>query len=235
MEDDRIHREDPERSAPRRNWTDGHGPAWDGGSGAGNDWQQAIENSVRLGYELIDSQIREGRRMAEQFGGSFFGTGANTGTDNMRSTADGMARSFVDLTTRWFEAMSGAMAGKPFDSGWPANGQNGDVASGTVPLNVEVASEVHVRLSLDFEEGTSGSEELFVPPLCDKDSDKLALDVTCFPPERGRPAAVRIEVPNDQPAGFYSALIYDRANRQLRGRLTVEIPDSEEPETEPSA
>ena len=104
MEDQRMHREEPERTGPNRSWT-----GVDGGPGSANDWQDAIENSVRLGYELIDSQIREGRRVAEQFGGSFFGNGSNNGADDMRSTADSMARSFADLTTRWFEVMSGAM------------------------------------------------------------------------------------------------------------------------------
>ena len=233
MEDERIHRDDPERTGPHRNWNEG---AATGGGSAGptGDWQQAIENSVRMGYELIDSQIREGRKMAEQFGGSFLGNNAGPGADNMRSAADTMAQSFADLTTRWLETLTGAMAGgTPFNNGRPA--ENGQVSSETAPMGVEVVSNIRFRLSIEFEQGANGSEELFGPPLCDPDADKPALDVNYFPPERGRSATLRIEVPDTQPAGSYSAPVYDRTNRQLRGRITIGIPSTEETDTEPSA
>jgi hypothetical protein len=148
MADERIHREDPERTGPQRSWNEGADGA---NSGPAGDWQKTIENSVRLGYELIDSQIREGRKMAEQFGGSFLGGDVTPGADGMRSAADTMARTFTDMTSRWFEVMTGAMSGTPGTNGWPDFGRGGDSSSETKPLTVEIASSSRVRLTLEFE------------------------------------------------------------------------------------
>ena len=238
---ERIHREDSPRTGPNRNWpnrswfgsVDRTTPAAGengGPGGATEDWQSAVEQGVRLGYEVIDAQIREGRRVAEQINGQFYGVSA---PDGARDLTDRYFRTYTDLAARWLDLMSAMTNGATAQ-----NGQNGSTANGAPqtdgtraetgtaeagPVAIEVDSQRPIKVTLDLHPGAT-SLRLGSQPLCHPDSDKPPLrDVLFEPAEEGEPMTLRLRVPDNQPEGIYSAVVFDRREGKPRGTVSVAI------------
>ncbi len=242
--EDRMRREDPERDAPRRSWFEGFDrqqPPSNGQSEAGGTansaagWQNAVEQSVRMGYEVIDAQIKEGRRVAEQLSGQMSSGGGAYGSDSIRGMTDGFFRSFADLTTRWLEVMSasttgmagpGSNASANHGSEQPSqNGVASASSSSSVPVAIEVDSKRPTTVTLDLRPG-SQARALGNQPLSDPDPDKPPLrDVLFEPPGDDSPLTIKIRVPESHPAGVFSAVVFEREGGQPQGTLSVAITD----------
>ncbi len=188
-----------------------------------------------MGYEVIDAQIKEGRRVAEQLSGQVSSGAGAYGSDSIRGMTDGFFRSFADLTTRWLEVMSastgsatgaGTNASPNHHGGQPSQkGAESSTSSSTVPVAIEVDSKRPVTVTLDLRPG-SQARALGNQPLLDPDPDKQPLrDVLFEPPGDDSPLTVRIRVPESHPAGAFSAVVFEREGGQPQGTLSVTITD----------
>lgn len=226
----RVRREDPERTAPRRDWYQAFGQgsqqtdtdgASSGADGMFGDWQSVIEQGVRMGYDVIDSQIREGRKVAEQVAGRM--PGAASSTDSARTLRDGIVGSYVDLSSRWLDLMSGmarSTGATPTSGGAAAaQGSGGPPAA----MSIVVDSKLPLKISLDLPSEVT-DRDLASHPLCDPDPQKpLLRDITLTPARGTTPVTIGIRVPVDQPSGTYAGVIYDRANGHPLGTLTLTL------------
>lgn len=242
---ERLRRDDPERDQPQRSWFDAFGAAPGGGDGdaggarpggIGSDWQRVVEQGVRIGYEVIDAQIREGRRVAEQVNARIYGAG--TSTDGARAFTDGLFRTYADLASRWLDMMAAVAGGVSASAGngtarsGPADHAGAAPArQGTEPVAIEVDSKRPITVTLDLRPGAA-TLRLGSQPLADPDPQKPSLrDVLLEPPEDDHPMLVRIRVPDLQPAGTYSAVVYEREAGRPQGTLSVTIPETPPAET----
>ena len=75
----RLHREEPVRTGPNRNWStlyrpntnisstpSGNSPSADHPA-QGHPWNDAVSHGVKLGYRVIEEYLRQGQRAAQQF------------------------------------------------------------------------------------------------------------------------------------------------------------------------
>ncbi len=239
-----MRREDPDRDAPRRSWFEGFDrqqQTSNGQSQAGGDanpaagWQNAVEQGVRMGYEVIDAQIKEGRRVAEQLSGQVSSGAGAYGSDSIRGMTDGFFRSFADLTTRWLEVMSastgaatgaGTTTSPSHQGGQPSqNGTESTTSSSTVPVSIEVDSKRPITVTLDLRPGSQG-RALGNQPLIDPDPDKKPLSDVLFEPQGDdSPLTIKIRVPESHPAGVFSGVVFEREGGQPQGTLSVAIKD----------
>lgn len=117
----RKHREDPERSGPRRDWSslyrqpdarDGAArpPAQDIGHADAID--DAVAHGVELGYRVIDEYIRQGQRAAERFNRDGYGNGhydSDAAAGDLQELLERLMRYSARLLPQWLEA-AGALA-----------------------------------------------------------------------------------------------------------------------------
>jgi hypothetical protein len=247
----RFRREDPERVDPIRAWetlfrSDGSRPQAAAGdespsaeespssAGATTDektsWDDIATRAVRRGYEVIEEQINEGRRIAEKFRG--FSDDVRKGSDDTTRLIERSLRFYTDVGSLWFELMESLLRNQALRpeprSGNGANGENhhaangnGNGASGANDnVDIEVISSCPTSVSLDLRSPNGAA--LTVPPLRAADDGKPPLTDIGFHTREGR-SVLRIRIPNGQPPDTYSGVVVDAGTHQPKGTLCVSV------------
>jgi hypothetical protein len=244
----RFRREDPERIDPIRAWetlfrSDDSRPqtaAADESPPAAEktdektSWDDIATRAVRRGYEVIEEQINEGRRIAEKFRG--YSDEVRKGGDDTTRLIERSLRFYTDVGSLWFELMESLLRNQALRpdsrSGNGANGEehhatngngngNGNGASGAKDtVDVEVISSCPTSVSLDLRAANGAT--LTVPPLRAADDGKPPLTDIGFHIREGRPV-LRIKIPNGQPADTYSGVVVDAGTHQPKGTLCVSV------------
>ncbi|MEZ5931661.1 MAG: hypothetical protein R3F54_06895 [Alphaproteobacteria bacterium] len=210
----------------------------------GPDLDDAVTEGVRLGYSVIEDQIRQAQGLASKLSpGSqgLFGSGLPGGNDEIRSLLDRLLRTYGDLTNVWLQVLNAALGNadilnalfgkdgaKP--NGASAPGAEGErpaarpSSEGTAAVAVSVQAngpvETNIRLFGGGLEATSvvlqdlRARESGVPPLN---------DVTLMPAREGEPMRVVVKVPEEQPHGLYQGLILDQRNDTPIGVLGIRL------------
>jgi hypothetical protein len=244
----RFRREDPERVDPIRAWEtlfkrDESEPQSQ--SGAADEspsthekqdekasWDDIATRAVRRGYEVIEEQINEGRRIAEKVRG--YSDDVRKGSDETTRLIERSLRFYTDVGSLWFELMesllrSQALHADPRRSGNGANGGshhatngNGNGASGAKnnDVDIEVISSCPTSISLDLRSANGAT--LTVPPLRAADDGKPPLTDIAFHAGEGR-SVLRIRIPKGQPADTYSGVVVDAGTHQPKGTLCVSV------------
>lgn len=204
-----------------------HGdPQGNGGSSSGSDWTDAIGDGVRMGYRVIEDQIRQGQRVAEQINDRFYqpGSGGFGGGD----VTQRMWRSYWDLAAMWWDFMGsmtgGAQGFRPPAPAWGNGEFNGHSEPQTVEhdLAIEVESERATRVGLILQ--TLGDCRSLVPlKLHAADGRELGGEIAFDPVVEGRPVRVEIKVPDDQEPGTYTGKVVDGSSGHHLGTLTVHV------------
>jgi len=217
----RLRRQDPERTAPVRRFSTMFRP--DGNHRDGTlkppaDMASDISDAVRMGYSVIEEQIRQGQRAAQQLGGAPSGLGS--ATVNATDIASRLLRYATDLAALHFDLMavltqSPGLNGVPGSTA-PTQGQGSRVS-------IEIASNRKNQVTLDLWAGNQ-TAGLTVPALHSAESEKTPLTEVSFVAGTDElPARLRIVIPESQPAGVYSGLILDSASSQAKGTLSLKL------------
>lgn len=248
---ERLRREDPERTGPHRDWTaiprssaartevrtevgSNVGEPADGRFG------DAVTHGVRLGYRVVEEQIRQGRRAAEQMSRASYGPAAMS--DDFREATERMWRYYSDLGRLWFDFVTSFTPGgnrspdwfggmprgadswpgsnDPWRRGFPADAEP-DADRGASAVSVQVASRRPVRVTLDLHPGAQGLD-LYTPELQAAGRATPSLTEVSF--ESGPPGCaptVCIRVPDDIAPDTYRGVVIDRRTGRHVGTLSV--------------
>ena len=238
-ERERLRREDPARTAPIRNWSTLYRrsdswdfprppgqPESDGADRGGASASDVVRHGVELGYRVIEEQIRQGQRIAEQLNHRAYDSRAMGG--DLREVADRAWRYYADLGALWVDFLAsiagdGELVRKLFAT-WrrPAEAAAAPPSSnGAVAVSVEVSSVRPARVTLDLRPHSEGLT-LVCRALHDVDAGKPALTDVAFAPASGT-LGLSVRVPEGQPAGVYVGAVVDVATQEPRGTLTVRL------------
>lgn len=201
---------------------------------------QVISRAVETGYKVIEEQIQQGQRVAEQLSQGNIGPGMVNG--NASEVLERVLSFYSDMGALWFEMLESIVrnpaAGQWFenfvkDSGAEknghaaANGRNGHAAGARHNVQVEIISSEHVgaRVILDLHPGASHSA-LVAQELRSSDAQLPPIsDVVFTDASEAWPACLQIKVPVGQPAGTYSAMVLNEMSSEPAGTLCLQIPD----------
>ena len=225
---ERLHRDDPVRSGPYRSWStlfrsserDGGAPAGD--RGPTSDWSDVVSRGVELGYRVIDEQIKQGQRVAEQIASQSYGPSA-MGNDT-QEIGERLMRASADALGIWFELLTTLFGRGDLLAPWMPGGRRPDAGMARpTRMAVEVASVRPSRVTLDLQPGSAGRALLVhalhavdpaTPPLAD-----VAFDLD----PSAEMVGVRIRVPDAQSPGLYAGVVVDRQTGEPRGTISVRI------------
>jgi hypothetical protein len=226
------------RSGPRRdfsallkgsNVTDRPTAQADAESGvAAGTLNGAVAEGVRLGYSVIQEQIRQGQRLAQQISGGLGGIGAVGGSKDLAHLAQRMLHFSADLGAMLVDLSSvlwptmGPRAASSIGAETAGASPNG--AAGTAAVTVEVEANRRTKVMLDLRLGT-GSAKLTTPGLHSLGGNASPLTEIAFGFGEDHSPELRVKIPPDQPAGTYSGVIIDMDTHEPRGTLSVRVSD----------
>jgi hypothetical protein len=200
-----------------------------GAEGNGESWQDVVAEGVAVGYRVIEEQISQGKRVAEQISEASYGPAAMTG--DVREAAERLMRYSADLVALWMEFVNASMANgdllRTLSSAWPqpAAGAAAQPTNGGGPtaLAVEIASTRPVRVHFDLKPCAAG-RPLATHGLRALEIDKPPLTEIAFETDRaGGPVALRLRVPEGQPPGLYTGVVVDQQSGEPLGTLTARL------------
>jgi hypothetical protein len=235
----RLHRNDPARNGPIRNFSGLY--QWSGSdcNPAGSSQSQTADGvppqgqdasrdeGVGLAYHVIEKHIREGKRNAGQFNSQPYTTRAVT--DGFQEILERTLRFQTELLPLWIEALSSAVRVDPMQkphtpgTAWRQESNSTASRSSSRAISIEIASVRPVQVSLDLREN-SESPSLLCLGLRAVDENKPPLNGISLTPETTRDAlTLRIPIPDAHPPGIYSGVIVDGKSGETRGTLSVRI------------
>jgi hypothetical protein len=204
-EGERLHRPDPPRDRPIRDFPSyARNNAW----GPRDGREDPVSQGVRLGYSVLDEQMREGQRLAERLRGGLRGQPpADLGA--LIERALNIYRDIGALAFAATEALARNTARAPAQEPPPPP----RAAPGTA-YAFEVKSSRRVGVKLDLRPGgrpqVGALQALNGAP---------AIAGVGF-----KAGALQLEIADDQPDGVYNAVVVDADSGEPLGTLTVRIP-----------
>ena len=234
---ERLHRPDPVRTGPIRDistlyrradsWgapPNGHAPSAD--EVDGGTYSDVVAQAVERGYQVVEEQIRQGQRIAEEVSRRTYDSGAMAG--DLREVSDRAWRYVADLGALWTDYL-GSLAGdgelmrKVFASWQPGGVPPPAAANGSAPdVAIDVSCDRAAQVSLDLR-CPDARAVLTCQPLRALAGDPPALTDVVFTRAPDASLTVRIRVPEAQPAGVYIGAVVDAATMQSRGTLSVRL------------
>jgi len=202
-EGERLHRPDPPRDRPIRDFPSyARNQAW-------GPREDPVSQGVRLGYSVLDEQLREGQRLAERLRGGVRGQPPL----DLGALLERALNIYRDIGALAFAATE-ALARNP---GARAPAQEpppprADPASAAYAF--EVKSSRRVGVKLDLRPGGRpqvGALQALGPA--------PAIAGVGF-----KAGALQLEIADDQPDGVYNAVVVDADSGEPLGTLTVRIP-----------
>jgi hypothetical protein len=227
----RMRRDDPARTAPIRKFSTllrsaDERPADRAAKSNSSEAQDTVAQAVRMGYSVVEEQIRRGRLAAQQVagGGSAFGAGM---TGDASTMIGRLLRHSTDLIALCFD-MAGSMTPSTGNGTASVRGASAspDAAQERgARINIEITSTRKNQVTVDLWSNAS-TDELVVPALHSLDATKAPLmDVSFVAAGPDEPARLKVAVPDAQPADVYSGLIMNRRTEAAVGTLSVRIYD----------
>jgi hypothetical protein len=240
---ERFHREDPERTAPRREtgsidradpWS-AKAPLFRGD----RTEDDAVDQGVSAAYRVMDEHLREGRRTAERVGNrrDQEGPPGRRSIEDIRTLTHRIVSIYADSIPILFDFIHslggsllsgyrdyGAESSADYirEEGGPAISSGRRRGDDTTHFTMEVSSNRRLRISVDLADPDNSN--LVVPALVDLDPAKSPLrQISFITNPRHRRRALSIVIPNDQPIGIYTGAIVDERTGVACGLLGVEI------------
>jgi hypothetical protein len=236
----RLHREDPARIAPVRNFsklysrsssvnrTNAAKPAQPDApvrpTGGG-----PLAEGVELAYNVIEKYIAEGRRTAEELNNQPYETRGGS-NDNLQVLVERMLRFQTEMLPLWIETLATLVKVDPARNGsaqasaaWLHS--NGAPNAEPMAVTIELVSLRPVQVSVDLRPNCE-PHSLVALGLSAVDSGKPILkDISFAPDEVAGRIKLRLQIPESQPSGTYSGVIVNRDSGETRGTLTIRIAD----------
>jgi hypothetical protein len=235
---ERLRREDAARTAPIRNWSSLYrrSDSWDlrepsapskpAAETGAESLSDVVSHAVGIGYRVIEEQISQGQRVAEQFNSRSYDPGAMGG--DLREVADRAWRFFTDLGALWVDFLS-SLAGdrdlvRSLFAAWQAPFESSTSAStnGAIGVSIEISCDRPARVTLDLRPH-SDRMPLVCQDLRALDAEKPPLTDVGF--DRGPDGllSLRVRVPEPHPPGIYVGAVIDSDTGQPRGTLSVKL------------
>lgn len=243
----RLKRPTPARTAPIRNLTKAfqqHGsqtspeqPAPDSAKAEESGLRDAVSEGVRLGYSVIEDQIRQAQNLA----GSLNPGGGDRDGDvsEIRPLIGRMLRTYGDLTSVWIELINAATGNADLmnlvmgrgksqqaDHGVKTTNDHAQANSpaGPRPISVNVVTDCPTETKIELFPVSGDVTAFAAQDLRSRESGKPPLDdVVILPAEPDGAVRLRVTVPSEQPAGLYQGLIVDARTDAPVGALSVTI------------
>lgn len=185
-----------------------------------------LDQSVKLGYSVIQEQIRQGRLVAQQMSRFSGDAHPTAGTDmndlfrRMLHFSTDFGALLADLTETVMRTSrvngNGRDAGAPPDPRAESDAAVGP--NGPARLSVEIEARGRAKVLLDLGGAAASGGRLRVPGLYSLDGTGPPLtDVSV------EPHSVRIRVPDDQPPGTYAGVIVDKETQEPKGTLSIRL------------
>jgi len=236
----RLHREDPARIAPVRNFSKLYSrfssvngtnaakavqpdaPARAKGGGG------PLAEGVELAYNVIEKYIAEGRRTAEGFSNQQYAT--RSPNDNLQVLVERMLRFQAEMLPLWIETLAALVKVDPARNAHPPASDVGPRSNGaqnadTMAVIIEVVSLRPVQVSVELRPN-SEPQSLVALGLSAVDSGKPILkDISLLSDEVAGRVKLRLRIPESQPPGTYSGVIVNRESGETRGTLSIRIAD----------
>lgn len=238
---ERLRREDPVRTGPIRSWSTLYRrpDSWDYPNAAAEpnpaadeapraSWTDTVTYGVELGYRVIEEQIRQGQRVAEQLNDRTYGPRAMS--NDVREAAQRLLYFYADTGALWFDFFASLAGGnvdlvRRFLGGplapTPAAASRTAHAPAGVSIDILAVRPTQVRLDL-HSDGDALTRPLAAQPLSAHEVGVPPLtDVTFARGARG--LELRVRVPDTQRPGVYTGTVIDRDTGEIRGTLTVRV------------
>jgi hypothetical protein len=237
MKDRRLHREDPARTAPIRNFsklyrrsdlTNGANPKKPVASEkAKRDAADGpLVDGVELAYSVIDKYIAEGRQTAEGLSAGPYTT--RIANDNLQGLLERLLHFQAEMLPLWIDTLATLVTVQPSQNGHVStqssswSHSNGTKDSILRPVAIEVASRRPAQVSLDLGPGCE-TQSLTVLSVNSIDAKKPAITGVRFVPDvQGRLKLV-VRIADDQPSGTYTGVVVDRNSGDTWGTLSIRI------------
>ena len=207
-------------------------------STSGPELQDAVSEGVRLGYSVIEDQIRQAQTLAKTLNPGSYDIG---GSDEVRSLLNRLLRTYGDLTGAWVDilnavlgnadllnAVLGREASKPTEADRSAGAGSppptGAQAGGIGAIAFAITSDRPVETEVKFFEGGDHGGPLVVQDLRSRENGAPPLeDVTLVQAGAGGALRFVVRVPAEQPPGLYQGLILDQRTDAPVGALGVTV------------
>jgi hypothetical protein len=204
------------------------------GAGVRSDdsFADTVSKGVRLGYSVIEDQIRRGRQAAGQIGlrsAAGSGLGGDVGDIGQRllSFSTDLGAFYMDLVDM---AMRLPQRSDRRRDAEPSAGGTRSAEGEAAAIAIDIEATGRSRVTLDLREGTASSE-LRVPALYALEGGSAPLTAIRFERADGEPATLRIRVPEDQPPGTYTGVVVDGRTNEPKGTLSIKLAGAERQST----
>ena len=209
-EAERLHRQEPARDRPIRDFSTYARTHGLGGRPAPGD--DPISQGVRLGYSVLDEQMREGQRLAERLRGR---GPAGAAPVDFGALIERALNIYRDIGALAFAATE-ALARNPGLGGRPAAASPEPPPQAAAPgFTLDVRSSRRVSIKLDLRPGARAPR---VGPLQAAFGEAPAIAGVGLEGE-----TLRLDIADEQPAGVYNAVVDDADSGEPAGTLTVRI------------
>ena len=239
--EDRIRRPDLDRSGPIRDplsaaapppGAEAGGPV-DGGQAASPTVDEVVARAVRVGYQVIEENIRQGCIAAQRVRSNDYRM--SDIPDDASKTIARLAQLTLQLSTTWFDVIAATMRDPALQSAFACKPE--DVARARPERRADGAPASAV-VAVGFSVRGSRSVEVMPVSLQSLDSPALPTIGGLYSPDPNLPAirkavfrvaadgsgpVVEIHVPDDHPPGVYHGVIIDRDSQRPLGTLTVRV------------
>ena len=226
---ERLHRQDPERTAPIRNASTYLRDAPPGADkpqskASAGPAESAVAHGVQLGYKVIEEQIREGQRLAQQLRRSGSKAG-DAGTDELGELIERVLRLYKEMGAVCFSAVE-VLAKSPLVRSGIARAWQGKPEPRVEPgarFSVDVACSRRTQVSIDLQPHA----ERFIPlvhALHAADPTIPPLTAVRFEVDHETARhALLVTIDDTQLPATYTGVIADSATNEPRGTLSVRI------------
>jgi hypothetical protein len=223
-DDERLHRPEPERTAPRRHAATylRDPPASDmpsAGDETGDD--DPVARGVRVGYQVLEEQLREGQRLAQRLGKATGKAGA-AASGEIGMLVERLRQVYQDIGTLVRSPLvrtgiAGTM--RSTDDGERARASDGAATA----VAVEIASPRRTRVTLALH-----TRDACAAPRVHAlhATDPAAPPLTTVGFEHDPASTVprlSIDVPHDQAPGTYTGVVVDGTSNEPIGTLSVRL------------
>jgi hypothetical protein len=207
----------------------------------------AISRAVEIGYKVIEEQIQQGQKIAEQLGST--GIDSSLMNGDTAEIGERVLRFYSDIGALWFEMLESVSRNPALsdlyskfvpgangrENGLAKNGAAKPAMNGRSDMSIEIvcSEPTGARVSVDLH-SQYDFDSLMAQPLHAPDSDKPPIsDIHFDVPLDGWASSLRITIPEGHPPGTYSGLILNTATEEPAGTLCVHIPSQKKDQKKP--
>jgi hypothetical protein len=233
----RLHRNDPVRPGPIRNFSNlykqtatAQSPAHCEGAPGTTSSNGRSSEGVATAYSVLEKHINEGRDTARQYSRAGYET--RIAVDGIQRLIEESLRYQLEMLPLLLETFTSLLppeSARAFSGGldgWPQHRGNGASATGngnSAAMAIEVASRQPAEVALSLG-NYANLAELVTPGLHSIEPGQPSItDITFREAPAGGRAKLRVVVPDNQAPGIYSGAIVNRRTGEPLGTLTVRI------------